>query len=161
MASAVALITVDELALRMGPIAGGARGDESVRKAAEALGLRGPFSQTEAELVLDRIIAMGGTAAAAARLARSNVPPERSASRGSMPSLPAVSLVSRAELVELLAPSLGVEASEGLVARFSDRVGFPLVGERDLALKVLELMTCEIGVVGVAARFAKVKLILT
>ena len=160
MAAAVALITVEELALRMGPISGGARGDDTVRKAAEALGLRGPFSQTEAEMVLDRIIALGGTAATAARLARAKAASDGGAIRGSMPSLPVVSLVSRADLVELLAPSLGVEASESLVGRFSERVGFPLVGEKDHALKVLELMTCEIGVVGVAARFAKVKLIL-
>lgn len=160
MAAALALITVDDLAARLGPIGGGVRGEDAVRKAAEALGLRGPFSQAEAEMVLDRIVAMGGPAALAARLARAKGSLDASAARGSMPSFSAVSVISRADLVELLAPSLGVEASETLVGRFSERVGFPLAGERDAALKVLELMACETGVVGVAARFAKVKLIL-
>ena len=160
MAPAVALITVDEVALRLGPIGGGVRGEDAVRKAAEALGLRGPFSPAEAEMVLERLVVMGGPAGTAARLARAKSGLDASASRGSMPSFAAVSVVSRADLVELLSPSLGVEASETLVARFSERVGFPLAGERDVALKVLELMACETGVVGVAARFAKVKLIL-
>jgi hypothetical protein len=133
----------------------------TVRQAAEALSLAAPFTPHEADEVFDRIIVMGGPVAAAARLVRARGALAASAARGSLPSLNAVVVVSRAELAQLLAPSLGIEASETLVAKFSERVGFPVKGDRDGALKVLELMACESGVVGVAARFAKVKLILT
>jgi hypothetical protein len=133
----------------------------AVRQAAEALSLAAPFTHSEAEAIFDRIIVMGGPAAAVARLVRARGPFAANANRGSLPSLSAVVLVSRSDLADLLAPSLGNEASETLVAKFSERVGFPVKGDRDTALKVLELMACESGVVGVAARFAKVKLILT
>lgn len=155
-----ALVTIEDLVAQLGAEATVLRGEDALRRAAEALGLRPPFSASEAELVLDRVVAMGGPAAPAARVARARGAFAASTHRGSMPSISAQSLVSRGEIVELLAPSLGVEASETLVARFADRVGFPLTGERDVALRVLDAMAREPGVVGVAARFAKVKLIL-
>lgn len=140
----------------------------AVARAAEALSLVAPFSPQQAEAIFERIVVMGGPAEGAARLSRARGAlgaGQTGHGRGSFPSLAAASVatavVSRGDLAALLAPSLGLEASESLVLKFSERVGFPVKGDRDAALKVLEAMAREPGVVGVAARFAKVKLILT
>ncbi len=69
--------------------------------------------------------------------------------------------ISRRELVRQLGESLGLEKAEEVVSAAAARLS--LTGEeydRDQALTLFEELTNSPGLVGVVARFAKVRLIL-
>ena len=68
----------------------------------------------------------------------------------------------RAKLVGMLAESLGDEKANQVVSETASRLGFGLTDyDREQALSILEAMAGEPGLVGVVARFAKARVILT
>ena len=68
--------------------------------------------------------------------------------------------LSRTQLVEMLAESLGAEKASQVVAEATARVGITANEyDREQALRLLEAMTMEPGLVGVVARFAKARVI--
>jgi hypothetical protein len=69
--------------------------------------------------------------------------------------------LSRTALVDMLAESLGTEKAAQVVADGTAKLGISTPDfDRDQALKILEQLATEPGLVGVVARFAKARVIL-
>lgn len=70
--------------------------------------------------------------------------------------------LSRAKLVAMLAESLGQEKANQVVCDTASRLGLRASEyDREEALSILEAMAGEPGLVGVVARFAKARVILS
>lgn len=146
-------------------------GDEAarqvVRRAATAAGIENPSTRDEAMRVLVQIEAEGSTAGLAARLARSRL--ERGLRFGGSgfsgtfsSSVPAPTRSVRlSDLSATLGRSLGDAKAEEAVQKGAAALGLagPSVSV-DQAVKLLESLVAQGGVVGTVARFAKVKFLL-
>jgi hypothetical protein len=64
---------------------------------------------------------------------------------------------TRADLVAMLSRSIGEEAATVAVVRAADSLGLGHELSIDAALRVLEILANEPGLVGVAARFSKAR----
>jgi len=85
----------------------------------------------------------------------------RSTRPAAKPAQGAAREVTREELSALLAPTVGQERSDEVVHEALRRMGYPLERfSHQQGLEVLEALTREEGLVGVAARFAKARLIM-
>jgi hypothetical protein len=146
-------------------------GDETaravVRRAAKAAGVENPSTRDEAMRVLVQIESEGSTAGLAARLARSRL--ERGLRFGgsgfsgtfssSVPAPPKSILLS--DLAATLARSLGDAKAEDAVQKGAAALGFAGSSVSvEQAVKLLESLVAQGGVVGTVARFAKVKFLL-
>lgn len=69
-------------------------------------------------------------------------------------------VVTRADIVDLLAHAVGKAVAEDAVDRAATSVGFGSVGTVQSAMRVLELIAQDAGLVGITARFAKARLAL-
>lgn len=69
-------------------------------------------------------------------------------------------MVTRADVADLMARSMGTEKANAVVAAAADALALPEDMETAAALLVLERIANEPGVVGVAARFAKSRALL-
>lgn len=71
------------------------------------------------------------------------------------------STIATSTLVELLAPSLGEDAAQEVVERACEASGLTSMElTRDEALRVLEVVAEQPGLVGITARFAKSRVLL-
>lgn len=71
------------------------------------------------------------------------------------------STIATSTLVELLAPSLGEDAAQEVVERACETSGLTSMElTRDEALRVLEVVAEQPGLVGITARFAKSRVLL-
>ncbi|MBL8742276.1 MAG: hypothetical protein JNK04_14305 [Myxococcales bacterium] len=138
-----------------------------VRRAAVAAGIENPSTRDEAMRVLVQIEKEGSTAGLAARLARSRLERGlRFAGSGfsgtfssSVPDPP--KSIRLDELSSTLARSLGDAKAEEAVQKAAAALGFagPSVTVEQ-AVKLLESLVAQGGVVGTVARFAKVRFLL-
>ncbi len=138
-----------------------------VRRAATAAGIENPSTRDEALRVLAQIEKEGSTAGLAARLARSRI--ERGLRVGAsgfsgtfsstVPGPP--KSIRLDELTATLARSLGDAKAEEAVQKGAAALGFagPSV-TIEQAVKLLESLVAQGGVVGTVARFAKVRFLL-
>jgi hypothetical protein len=68
--------------------------------------------------------------------------------------------LSRTQLVEMLSESLGAEKAGQVVSETTKRLGVDAYDyDREQALRILEAMAAQPGLVGVVARFAKARVI--
>ena len=94
------------------------------------------------------------------RLVRRSIPPDASPSPSSNRPSPAPK--SRIDLVTLLAPALGAEKARDATEAACMKLGLDArVLSRDEALHVLDELTTNDGIVGVVARFAKARFLLS
>lgn len=160
----------------------GSLGDDSareiVRREAQAMGLGPNVTEADRIQLLRRIESQSGPAGLAARLALMRLHRQRGLS-GSMPavtngaagrpgdtkhddrSADSSGRVSRAELVDLFAKSLGATSAEAIVKRAMLRTGLPgpTMTAKE-ATMVLDAIENEGGVGAAVARFAKVRFLL-
>jgi hypothetical protein len=156
--------TVHELVALLTPAIGEESAREAVMRAAKSLGPAGR------DVVLDALAKYPGVVGAAARLAQTRrgkpeTESQRAAARTGTSTRLAAARPQRTvdveQLAELLAPSLGQEKSLEVLTGALDRLGAPRTGiDMSQALQVLEGLATEPGLVGVASRFAKARLIL-
>jgi hypothetical protein len=172
-----------EIASLLAPTLGWEKSEELVGAAARHLGLLGSgFDRYETAQILELLSQQPGIVGVAARFAHMNVDARRRAAAraiqpappreerrppadGVVPGPPSSRVVARriplAELVALLAPTVGQEKSEETIATAArlKRITDEAV-TRDQALAIFELLTETAGIVGVTARFAKVRMML-
>ena len=156
--------TVRELVALLAPSLGETPAREAVSNALKAVGPAGP------EGALEQLAKSSGVIGAAARLAQARrATPEtesqRAAARAGVPTrlapAPSRRRVDLEQLAGLLAPSVGQEKSIEVLGAALDRIGAPRSGiDMSQGLQVLEALATEPGLIGVAARFAKARLIL-
>jgi len=169
-----ALYSFQDVVAFLSPSLGEERSQELVRAALTSLGIADDtFPLSIALRVLESVGRTPGVAGTVARfaLARLTLVSAKSSlnhEKRTSPSHPAASheavppsgqLVSRTELTALLAPTLGDEKSDEVVLDELRRAGYP----RDTltsaqALGILDSLGTAEGLVGVAARFAKMRM---
>ena len=154
------------------------KSEAAIHEAASRLGLLGALtlSRSQAGNILEFLGRAPGVVGAAARLAGMRLPAEYAAehppsSRSMAPDRPDTArraaaqredLVSAADVCALLAPSLGEEQAREVVAKYAAALHLPPEAfPRKDALDLLDAMAVEAGVVGVVARFAKARLLLS
>jgi hypothetical protein len=174
-----------EIASLLAPTLGWEKSEELVGAAARHLGLPGSgFDRYETAQILELLSQQPGIVGVAARFAHMNIdarrraaaraiqpaPPRderRPATDGApvVPGPPSSRVVARriplSELVTLLAPTVGQEKSEETIATAArlKRITDESV-TREQALAIFELLTETPGIIGVSARFAKVRMML-
>jgi hypothetical protein len=162
-------ISIQELAALLSPTLGEEPSHELLLEAFKTLQLSGPtVSVEDAVRVLDLLGQVTGIVGSVARFAKvrlervGDAPPVDVASPARPPDPPRAELVtSAAELVALLAPNLGQEKSAEIVHETLRRRRLPAEGlSLGQALDLLEEIANAQGVIGVAARFAKARLLM-
>lgn len=164
-------LSTRELIALLAPTVGQEKSREAVLGAARRLGLEGDtLALEEALSILDHLAANAGILAVASRFVRERFatralgterpPPSVRPLDPALPGAPAprASGVVAARLKAQLAPALGQEKSEQLVADARKQLGFngcELTPEQ--ALAVLDLLSSVPGLVGVTARFVKAR----
>jgi len=142
---------IDMLALSVGEEKSKALVDEALAEQGVAGGV--PPTEPQARQALERIARLGGVAGAAARLALARL----SVGAAPRPSTPAAF-----DLVAQLTPALGQERATEQVNAACRRLAVdPSRLTREQAGRVLEALSAEAGLVGVTARFAKARLLLS
>lgn len=186
-ASAGAIVHLGSLVGLMAPTLGDEKSRELLIATARSLGYDvTALSREQAREILTRLASAPGIVGVAARFAAARRHAQEDAEphsprtgirrRPLSPPPPAPSDAGQAgagvpppsgerielrELVALLAPTLGTEKSEELVGAAMLMLGFPRGPiERRQALAILELSAKAEGIVGIASRFAKARLIL-
>jgi hypothetical protein len=71
-----------------------------------------------------------------------------------------MSLHSRTELASMLSHNLGIEKAKELIGETADQLGLPDELTNEQCLEVLEKIAAQPGLVGIAARFAKSRVLL-
>lgn len=171
MAEAVKkLMDPTALAALLAPAIGLERAKSTVENALKLLGLpNSAMTEDDAQRVLTSLNTVGGLTSVAARRAASTLRSRSSAEypsfvRSEQTSAPQTietsTLVTRQELASLLSHAVGSGAARAAVDRCASKVGFGDSGPVENALKVLEQISTEPGLVGITARFAKARLAL-
>jgi hypothetical protein len=172
-------ITLADLATMLAPTLGQEKSEELLRGAAAELGLAGAFLEPRHALaVVDRLGGLPGMVGVAARFVRTRYlekarpPSSRAPSLGRaptptalLPPSPAVAAtratVTRHALVHLLVPSLGKERGDELVTATARRLGLAVEAfDKAQALALFDALAELPGIVGVAARFSKARVVL-
>ena len=172
-------VTLADLAAMLAPTLGQEKSEELLRGAAAELGLAGPSLEPRHALALvERLGALPGMVGVAARFVRTRYLEKARASSSRAPSLgrpptPTALLppspvatamratVTRHALAHLLAPSLGEEKGDELVAATARRLSFGVEAfEKAQALAIFDALSEMPGIVGVAARFSKARVVL-
>jgi hypothetical protein len=164
-----ASLGLDEVVALLAPALGEERARELTRGALNSLGITTSLlSAQDAIRALETLGQSPGVVGSATRFAKASLA-LRFTSRPS--HMPAVSRpasqssrggpLTRADLVELLAPTLGMEKSEEVLLGTLQqlRLSVDQVSAED-GLAVLEELTKSPGIVGIASRFAKVHLLM-
>ncbi len=164
------LMTTADLALLLAPAIGVERAKLAVDNAITLLGLSGAtISEQDAQRVLTSLGTVGGLTSVAARRASATLrsrttgeraPLIRNTSSSTLSAIDPTVRVSRQELTALLSHAVGIAAAQAAVDRCAARCGFGDDGSVDAALRVLELISSEPGLVGITARFAKARLLI-
>ncbi len=180
--SADRAIKKEDIAVLLASALGQDKSDEVVSSAARALGiLRGTFSGEDIRAIFDRLGKAEGLVGVVARFAVSRGDVEKLVARapqrldapsigrphfevGTRPT--AGSIPGRAQtvdLVPLLAPALGAEKARAAIEAAAARRGVDIKAglSQSAALAVLDEMARIEGIVGVVARFAKARFLLT
>jgi hypothetical protein len=147
------------------------KSDEVVLSTAHGLGIPGAvWTGAEVRAIVDKLARSEGLVGVVARFAltrgdvdrlvKRSVPPEGPpSSRARRPSPAPTSAI---DLVGLLAPALGAEKARDATESSCGKLGFDArTLSRDEALHVLDDLTKNEGIVGVVARFAKARFLLT
>lgn len=161
-------VTSRDVAALLSGTVGWEKSTEAVSQAIQRLGLDGQrLDERDVTDVLDVLAGTGGIVGVTARFVRSRplpfrpdapvvepAPVERTAT---VPKAPA--RLARAQLVALLAPTVGVEKAEEVLSHACKQLG---LGEATFSLpeahRVFEALASHDGLVGVTARFAKARL---
>lgn len=177
--------TLDALVSMLAPAVGAERARASVLSALASLGLaEQSIDEDSARRVFQFLQGAGGLTGIASRralatmsigedpepatpepLMRAMVNADITPARG-LPAVNAMTAygsavtVTRADIVDLLAHAVGKSVAESAVERASVAVGFGAVGTVQSAMRVLETIAQEPGLVGITARFAKARLAL-
>jgi hypothetical protein len=161
-------LTLQEVVAQLAPAIGYEKSREVIAAAVQTLG------RFDAEAVLELLTREPGLVGVAARFARTRKPhlagqlppPDPAPSSRSLEpehrvDPPPKRVVPTKAIADLLANSLGAEASAEIVQQTVQRLGFD-GAELDMprAMKVLETMAKAPGLPGIAARFAKARVIL-
>jgi hypothetical protein len=161
-----------ELVALLAPTLGAERATELVAEATVALNMAGePLSPSDAVHVLRFLGGKRGFVGSVARFALvrfslQEARHEPSTSPSATPATPAVPepkrvALGRAEMVDLLAQSLGREKSDEVIQECLDALGFPADAVAlSQGLAVFDRIAELPGLVGVAARFAKASLLM-
>jgi hypothetical protein len=162
-------ISIQELAALLSPTLGEEPSHELLLEAFKTLQLTGPtVPVADAVRVLDLLGQVTGIVGSVARFAKVRLErvgesvPVDAAAPARPPDPPRVEpVISASELVTLLAPNLGQEKSAEIVHEALRRRRLPADGlSLGQALDLLEEIANAQGVAGVAARFAKARLIM-
>lgn len=168
MAGGERTIAKEQLTRLLAAALGEEKGDEIVTAAAHALGFAGQeFAPEEARAIFERVAKTEGLIGVVARFALSRgeldavihstpspAPCAPKAAEG--PPLPAHG--GAVDLVALLGPALGMEKARDATTIAAARLGLDAASlSRQDALRVLDELAREEGIVGVIARFAKAR----
>jgi hypothetical protein len=166
------------LASLLTPSVGDERAREALQSALSALSLREEGLDDEAALrVFARLHGQGGLIATAARrasttiTAKDDAPASRpsapilvhggeSSARATPPNPSSVAMITRGDIVDLLAHAVGRVEAERAVDKAAAALAFGAQGSLVNAQRVLEAIAAEPGLVGITARFAKARLAL-
>jgi hypothetical protein len=147
------------------------KSDEVVLSTAHSLGITGTvWTGSEVRAIVDMLAKAEGLVGVVARFAltrgdvdrlvKRSIPPEGPPS--SLPRRPSPTPKSGIDLVALLAPALGAEKARDATDASCAKLGLDArVLSRADALCVLDDLTSNDGIVGVVARFAKARFLLT
>jgi hypothetical protein len=172
--------SLDALVSMLAPSVGNERARAATLSALAALGAReATLDEEDARRVFAYLQGVGGLTGIAARRALTTLtasdPVDRSVTTPMAPldkprglglsdeavtneQRPKVSALTRRDIADLLEHAVGRAEAEAAVERASKSVGFQGSGSLAEAMKVLEAIAAEPGLVGVAARFAKARL---
>ena len=153
-------VLLNDVIALISPTIGNEKGESVLRSAARALGIRPEdMTRREAREVLEKVGGEPGVVGLSARLASSRVTTLASEAPRA-PSMRVHGHYTRTQLVGMIEQSVGRDKSERLIAEAALEQG--IEGERltaAQAMDVLELLAEQPGIVGVTARFARVKLL--
>ncbi len=158
----------------LAPAVGNERARAAIQAAFIALSIFEDSVDEEGALrVFAHLQSAGGLTAIAARRAAATLTAkeEQPAARPSAPQITAApepaarasgaaTVVSRADLVDLLAHAVGRAEATAAIERAASALGFGAAGSAADAQRVLEAIANEPGLVGITARFAKARLAL-
>jgi len=159
-------IAREDLTVLLSSALGQEKSDEVIVSAARELGIAAgsSYSAEEVRAIFERLSAIDGLVGVVARFAISRGDVEKLA-RKARPSQKQPVREARSiaiDLVPLLAPAIGVEKAREAIEGSAARLGLDAKSlTRDQALTVLDLLAKAEGIVGVVARFAKARFLLT
>jgi hypothetical protein len=159
-------IPKEEITVLLASALGQEKSDEVVVTAARELGLAGAhYGPDEVRAIFAKLVAADGLVGVVARFAVTRGDVERLASKARPPSerqLPASSPAPVVDLLALLAPALGAEKARDATEAAAAKIGADVQAlTRDDALRVLDVLASTEGIVGVVARFAKARFLLS
>jgi|LNFM01.1.fsa_nt_gb hypothetical protein len=177
--------SLDSLVSMLAPVVGAERARASVLSALASLRLpESAIDEGDARRVFQFLLGAGGLTGVAAHRVLSTMssgdspaasssasvmravvnsdftPPRAVSAVNAMQSTTSGPSVTRAQIVELLEHAVGRAVAETAVNRASSAAGFGPSGSVQSAMKVLETIAQEPGLVGITARFAKARLAL-
>jgi len=170
------MVSIRSIADLLAPTLGWEKSAELVTDACQRLGLAGAtLSVEQAMALLDDLAAAPGLVGVTARFARSRAkfkvasiapppreapPPSRAPMSGATPRSSQRPVPVR-ELIDLLAPTIGVEKSEEAIRDGLRRLNLPEdMLDKAQAMRLFDDLAATSGLVGVTARFAKSRLLL-
>ncbi|HEY8074899.1 MAG TPA: hypothetical protein VIF62_12335 [Labilithrix sp.] len=156
----------EDLTVLLSSALGQEKSEEVVVSAARELGIPAgnTYSAEEMRAIFQRLVTVEGLVGVVARFAISRGDVDRLArtARSSTPQRAAQQSSSTIDLIPLLAPAIGVEKAREAIESGAARLGLDAKSlSQDQALAVLELLAKAEGIVGVVARFAKARFLLT
>lgn len=164
-----ASVSLDALVALLAPTLGEERARELARNALDSLGIADSFfSVHDAIRVLEKLPQSPGIATSVSHFAQARLAlrdPSPTSRRPTFVKLtaqaPKGGPLARAELAALLAPTLGQEKSDDMVLETLQKLKLPLdaMSTAD-GLAVLEELAKSSGIVGIASRFAKARLLM-
>jgi len=159
-------IAREDLTVLLSSALGQEKSDEVVVSAARELGIPSgsSYSADEARHIFERLSSADGLVGVVARFAISRGDVEKLAqkARPSSPHRISHPNSSAIDLIPLIAPAIGVEKAREAIEGGAARLGLDAKSlTPDQALSVLDLLAKAEGIVGVVARFAKARFLLT
>jgi hypothetical protein len=159
-------IPKEEITVLLASALGQEKSDEVVVTAARELGFSGSlYGPDEVRAIFDKLVAAEGLVGVVARFAVTRGDVNRLAAKARPPSerqLPAAMPAPAVDLLSLLAPALGAEKARDATEAAAAKLGLDARHlSRDEALRLLDLLASTDGIVGVVARFAKARFLLS